>query len=101
MDVATYELIRNGRPEAAAAQTIQNLKAKMQAVIDQGDWTTAWLLTGLVDPVQKKEWAGNKQEMTIVSGYIDAMTRLKKKVRDAHGREGDEEDEPGQGSSRK
>ncbi|CAE7443412.1 unnamed protein product [Symbiodinium sp. CCMP2592] len=98
MDVATYELIRNGRPEAAAAQTIQNLKAKMQAVIEQGDWTTAWLLTGLVDPVQKKEWAGNKQEMTIVSGYVDAMARLKKKVREAHGKEGDDEDEPGQGS---
>ncbi|CAE7654091.1 unnamed protein product [Symbiodinium sp. CCMP2592] len=98
MDVATYELIRNGRPEAAAAQTIQNLKAKMQAVIEQGDWTTAWLLTGLVDPVQKKEWAGNKQEMTIVSGYVDAMARLKKKVREAHGKEGDDEDEPGRNS---
>ena len=68
MDVAVYELLRAGKADAAAAQTVQNLKAKTQAVLQGGDWTTAWLLTGLPDPLVRKEWAGSKEEMTIVTG---------------------------------
>eukprot|EP00439_Symbiodinium_sp_Y106_P053850 s3531_g7.t1 len=69
MDVAAYELIRAGKPDIAAAQLVHNMKAKIQAVLQNGDWQMAWLLTGLPDPLSRKEWAGSKQEMAVVSGY--------------------------------
>eukprot|EP00439_Symbiodinium_sp_Y106_P048804 s4313_g6.t1 len=100
MDVAVYEHLRAGRHEVATAQVVQNLKAKMQAVLHQGDWDTAWLLTGLPDPLHRKEWAGTKQEMSVVSGYVEAMTKLKKKVREAQGG-ADAEDEDAPAANRK
>ena len=42
--------------DAAAAHMVQNLKAKMQCVLQGGSWEAAWLLTGLTDPTQKKEY---------------------------------------------
>ena len=47
MDVATsYELLRAGKADIAAAPTVQNLKSKMQAVLAGGDWEAAWLQRG-------------------------------------------------------
>ena len=83
MDVAVYELLRAKKPEAAAAQLVQNLKAKHQSVLQQGEWQAAWLLTGLPDPLTRKEWAGTKGEMSIISGYLSALHDLKKKVKDS------------------
>ncbi|CAE7224096.1 unnamed protein product [Symbiodinium sp. CCMP2592] len=83
-DVEVYELLRNGESAAAAAQVIQNLKSKVQCVLQGGDWQTAWLLTGLEDPLTKKEFAGSKQEMAIISSYVKALADLKKKVREGH-----------------
>lgn len=59
-DVAVIELLRNQQPEAACAQAIQNLKSKVQCALQLGDWTSAWLLTGLVDPLAKKEFADTR-----------------------------------------
>ena len=97
MDAAAYELIRNGESQAAAAQLAQNMKAKVQAVLQGGDWSAAWLLTGLPDPLARKEFAGTREEMAIVSGYLDALGKLRKKVREAHGsgRHDDEDAEDG------
>ena len=96
MDVAVYELLRAGKADAAAAQTVQNLKAKVQAVLQNGDWSTAWLLTGLPDPLTRKEWAGSKQEMAVVTGYIEALAKLKKKVsQTGAAADGEDEDAPG------
>ena len=100
MDAAVYELLRSGKHEIAAAQVCQNLKAKMQAVLQNGDWDTAWLLTGLPDPLHHKEWAGSKEEMTIVSGYVEAITKLKKRIKDVH-QAGAAEDEEAPSGSRK
>jgi hypothetical protein len=96
MDAVAYEMLRSGQAEAATAQLVQNMKAKMQAVIQGGDWASAWLLTGIPDPLVKKEFAGSKQEMAVVSGYLEALHKLRKKVKDA-GRapELDEEEEDG------
>ena len=33
MDAAAYELVRNGDPQAAGAQLVQNMKAKLQCVL--------------------------------------------------------------------
>ena len=98
MDAAVYELLRSGKHEIAAAQVCQNLKAKMQAVLQGGDWDTAWLLTGLPDPLHHKEWAGSKEEMTIVSGYVEAITKLKKRIKDVHQASTAEDEEAPSGS---
>ncbi|CAE7246419.1 unnamed protein product [Symbiodinium sp. CCMP2592] len=95
-DVEVYELLRNGESAAAAAQVIQNLKSKVQCVLQGGDWQTAWLLAGLEDPLTKKEFAGSKQEMAIISSYVKALADLKKKVREGHSA-GSAADEDGDG----
>jgi hypothetical protein len=83
MDAVAYEMLRAGQVEAGAAQLVQNMKAKMQAVIQGGDWASAWLLTGIPDPLVKKEFAGTKQEMAVVSGYLEALRKLRKKVKES------------------
>ena len=94
MDAEAYELLRSGQVEAGTAQLVQNLKAKMQSVIQGGDWATAWLLTGIADPLSRKEFGGNKQEMAVVSGYVNALQKLRKQVRENHSSShNDEEDE--------
>jgi len=101
MDVSVYELLRAGEVDIATAQVTQNIKAKLQSVISQGDWSTAWLLTGLQDPLQRREFAGSKEEMSVISGYIEALAKLKKRVRETQGgAEGEDDDGPGP-SSRK
>ena len=96
MDVRAYELLRGGQTEAAQAQLIQNLKAKIQSVIQGGSWETAWLLTGIADPLSRREFGGSKEEMSVVSEYVNQLAKLKKRVKEAsHQDKGgaDEEDE--------
>ncbi|CAE7562740.1 unnamed protein product [Symbiodinium natans] len=93
-DVAAYELIRAGKHDEAGAQLVQNMKSKLQSVLQGGSWETAWLLTGLADPMQKREFAGTREEMAVVSGYLDALHKLKKRVKEAQGSsQADDEDE--------
>ena len=99
MDVAVYEELRSGRADVAAAQVVQNLKAKLQSVLQQGDWQSAWLLTGLPDPLSRKDFAGSKEEMTVISGYVEALANLKKKVRETQSSSHGDEEEPS-GSSK-
>ncbi|CAE7813662.1 SMYD3, partial [Symbiodinium sp. CCMP2456] len=89
MDVAVYEYLRNNQPEIAAAQVVQNLKAKMQSVLAGGDWSAAWLLTGLPDPIARREFVGSKEEMAVVSGYVEALAKLQKRVKDVRAKPGD------------
>ena len=83
MDVAAYELIRSGQVESGAAQLVQNLKAKLESVLQMGDWQSAWLLTGLSDPMLKKEFGGSKQEMSIIAQYVNSLGKLRKHVKEA------------------
>ena len=101
MDVAVYEQLRAGQHDIAQAQLAQNLKAKMQSVLQQGDWTSAWLLTGLPDPLARKEFAGSKEEMSVISGYVAALAKLKKQVKEAEQMAGGDEEEGEASSSKK
>ena len=91
-DAAVYELIRSGNVESAAAQCIQNLKSKLQSVLSGGDWTTAWLLTGLQDPLSRREFAGSQEEMSIISSYVNNLCKLKKKMKEAGATGGEDAD---------
>ena len=83
-DAQAYEMLRAGDSDAAAAQLVQNMKSKLQCVLAGGDWETAWLLTGIQDPLTKKEWAGSREEMAIISGYVSSLHKLKKKMKEAN-----------------
>ena len=67
-DVAVYEMLRQKEYESTTAQCIQNMKSKMQAVLQQGGWSSAWLLTGLSDPLRPREFAGTKEELAASRG---------------------------------
>lgn len=94
MDAVAYELLRSGHVEAGTAQLVQNMKAKMQSVIQNGDWTSAWLLTGIPDPLSKKEFGGTKEELAVISGYVNALQKIRKQVKEAQsaGQAKEEED---------
>ncbi|CAE8639344.1 unnamed protein product, partial [Polarella glacialis] len=89
MQISVYELLKAGAADVARAQTVQNIKALHQSVLSGGDWTTAWLLTGLTDPTQRREFAGDEGEMSAIASYLGAMAELKKKLKPAHGKLGD------------
>ena len=82
-DAAVIEYLRANNPDAACAQCVQNLKSKIQATLQGGDWTTAWMLCGLSDPLSRKDFAGSQNEMAVISGYISSLHKLKKKVKEA------------------
>ncbi|CAE7906252.1 unnamed protein product [Symbiodinium sp. KB8] len=100
-DAAAYELLRSGKTEAAKAQLVQNMKSKIQMVLQQGDWSSAWLLTGLPDPLTKREFGGSKEELAVVSGYIDALAKLRKRVKETSANNLADEDEEAGGHHRK
>ncbi|CAE7541178.1 unnamed protein product, partial [Symbiodinium pilosum] len=93
MDAQVYEYLRAGNSEAATAQLCQNLKAKIQSVLQQGDWAAAWLLTGLPDPLLKKEFGGTKTELAVITNYMDSLSKLRKRMKETgHGGAATEDD---------
>lgn len=93
MDAQACELLRSGETEAAMAQLVQNMKAKLQSVIQQGDWSSAWLLTGIGDPLSRKEFGGSKEEMSVVADYVNQLSKLRKKVKESSGAAAAEKEE--------
>jgi hypothetical protein len=84
MDCAVYELLRGGQPQEALGQLVQNIKAKHQSVLHGGDWTTAWLITGLPDPLRRADFAGEDGEMSVIAGYLRSMRDLRGAVKTGH-----------------
>ena len=83
MDIGVIKLLARSKNLdadglSALAQAIQNVRAKMHAAFDDGSFDRAWLLTGLVDPCRKREFAAPVDQVAAVSGYISAMPTLKK-----------------------
>ena len=103
MDAQVYEYLRAGNSEAATAQLCQNLKAKIQSVLQQGDWGAAWLLTGLPDPLLKREFGGTKTELAVITNYMDSLSKLRKRMKETgHGGAATEDDpEDGDGAERR
>jgi len=58
------------------------LKSKVQMVGQDGDWTAAWLLTGLADPYDDEHTGGSRSEMAIISGYLKEMGKLRKLMKE-------------------
>jgi len=85
MDIQAYEMLRRGDTAAGTAQLVQNLKSKVQMVGQDGDWTAAWLLTGLADPYEEDQGGGTKSEMATIAGYLKEMAKLKKLMKETTG----------------
>ena len=60
LDIAAYEMIRSGEMAAGTAQLAQNLKAKVQMVSQDRDWTAGWFLTGLKDLFDEDHGEGTR-----------------------------------------
>lgn len=69
------------KPTEAALQVILSLRCLRQCSTDNGEWGTAWLLTGLPDPYRKPRFGGEHQQLEEVAGYVKAMVELEKKAR--------------------
>jgi len=63
----------------ALVQVAQNIKAKKQMTLDQGDWTQAWELTGLKDPCSRKDFVGTAEESLRVARHLTARAELLKR----------------------
>ena len=81
MQIAVYEYLKAGKPHSALAQLVQNMKAIHQCTLDGGNWKNAWLLTGLVDPGQRKRFGGTEEELEIVNAYGKMIEDLDKRLR--------------------
>ena len=75
----TLQLMLKNKHQLAALELTQLLRALHQCSLDNGDWRTAWLLTGLQDPVAKPQFGGEPQELEVIASYLKAMAELEKK----------------------
>ena len=78
-----YEAMRKGNHQEAVAQLIANMRAKQQVALDSGDWTNAWLLTGLQDRTERAKWAGTPTDMSAIAAYRKADKELRLRLGDA------------------
>ena len=74
-----------GATEEASAQLAQGIKAVMQAALKNGDWQTAWPLSGLPDPCMSRRFVGTAHEMGKISAHLAAMKELETKLNTRHG----------------
>ena len=81
MQIAVYEFLKAGKPHSALAQLVQNMKAIHQSTLDNGNWKNAWLLTGLVDPGQRRRFGGTEEELEIVNAYGKMIEDLDRRLR--------------------
>ena len=79
-DIAVYLLLREGKAEEALCQLTRNLRSKVECALRGGDWTAAWPLTGLPDPVERRKFGGTETDMVAVSGLLRAQVDLDKSV---------------------
>ncbi len=68
-----------GRTMEATLQITQVLRSIHQCALDQGNWQTAWLLTGMQDPLEKPRFGGEAQSLEVIAAYVKAMSDLEKK----------------------
>ena len=94
MNMEFLELLDHGHVRQAHAQVVQNSKAIHQMVNDN-DWKVAWQMTGLVDPLSRKKFAGTAFEREVCADFVRAEDELDRRARTSlKGSISDEEDAP-------
>ena len=69
----------SGKPNQAALQSVQLLRALHQASLDKGSWRAAALLLAHQDPLERQRFGGEPLEQ--VAWYLKAMEELEKRGR--------------------
>ena len=83
MDVALYEHLRGGNLQSGLAQCAQNLKAKVQVILDDEDWSQGWHLTGLPKaPFARREFVGDEDELAIIAAFEKQMIDIRKRQKE-------------------
>ena len=68
-----------GKTMEAMLQMTQVLRSIHQCALGQGNWQTAWLITGMQDPLEKPRFGGEAQSLEVIAAYVKAMSDLEKK----------------------
>ena len=61
-----------GETDVAHALTAQTLKCLWQVELNGGNWRIAWSLTGLADPLARRPFAGDEEELEVAAGWEEA-----------------------------
>ena len=73
-----------------------------QFSLDRGSWRTAWALTLLREPYERKEFAGDEVEMDTITAMLESKRKLADKVGGgAPAQDEDEDDDPEKPEARK
>ena len=78
---AILEQQLKGNVEQAALLTTQSLRAVHQTVLDGGNWSVAWMLTGLQDPFVKRKFGGEEESLETIAAYMRASQELERRAR--------------------
>eukprot|EP00434_Breviolum_minutum_P009431 symbB.v1.2.008306.t1/scaffold499.1/size195312/12 len=73
------ETLLKGKVEQSALQLTLLLRAIHQCSLDGGNWKVAWLLTHMVDPLERPKFGGEAQDLEIIASYVRAMGDLEKR----------------------
>ena len=81
---AVSELLQvqlSGKPNQAALQSVQLVRALHQASLDKGSWRAAALLLAHQDPLERQRFGGEPEQLEQVAWYLKAMEELEKRGR--------------------
>ncbi len=73
------ETLLKGKVEQSGLQLTLLLRAIHQCSLDGGNWKVAWLLTHMVDPLERPKFGGEAQDLEIIASYVRAMGDLEKR----------------------
>ena len=76
---AILEKQLRGHPDQAAMLTVQSLRAVHQVVIDEGNRSVAWLLTGLEDPFARRRFGGEEESLETIAAFLKASQDLERR----------------------
>lgn len=75
------QTLLSGKTDQTALQLTLLLRSIHQCSLDNGSWKVAWLLTHLVDPLEKPRFGGEAQDLEVIASYVRAMGDLEKRSR--------------------
>ncbi|CAE7242297.1 unnamed protein product [Symbiodinium microadriaticum] len=89
----------NDDPEGAALMTVLTLRCLHQTALDGGNWELGWLTT-LKDPLARKKWGGEAQDLEAAADYLRAVQDLEKRSKQLSWKPKDEEEEEAEGADK-
>lgn len=90
----------NDDPEGAALMTVLTLRCLHQTALDGGNWELGWLITTLKDPLARKKWGGEAQDLEAAADYLRAVQDLEKRSKQLSWKPKDDEEEEAEGADK-